>query len=236
MGIYTDLTVPRMGLLAMIAALDYRARTGKGVHVDLAQYEASLHFLAPAIMRYLATGQEMERQGNRDPLMAPHGIFPCAGDERWIAIAVASDEEWQALRRVMGDPSWTADPRYDTLAGRKEHEDELEAAMSRWTRQHDARELMERLQAEGIAAGVVSNSRDLFNDPQLGHRSHYPQVEHPEMGQHHIEAPEFNLSRTPWQIQRPAPLLGQHTRQVCRDILGLPEEEIQALAAEQVLY
>ena len=236
-GAYTDFIIPRFAVAAIAAALDYRRRTGMGMHLDMSQLEASLHFSAPLLLDYAVNQRQQERQGNRDPDAAPHGAYPCLGDDRWIAIACQSDEHWVRLGRIIDADGggWPHQKRFTTLAGRKALEDELDQLMSQWTANWDATELMESLQAAGVPAGVVNDSRDLFDDPQLKHRQHFQFLEHPEIGRYATERSEMELSRTPGSLDRAAPLLGQHTEQVLTDLLGFSADEYQALKDDGVL-
>ena len=236
-GAYTDVIAPRFGMCALLAALDYRRRTGQGQYLDLSQLEASLHFLSPLLLDYFAQGHEATRQGNRSPTACPHGAYPCKeedGRDRWCAIAVETEEQWQALGRALGNPSWTRDARFAILQGRLQHQEELDRLLGEWTRHHTAGEVMARLQEAGVPAGVVQDSRDLLGDPQLRHRETYQVLDHPEIGPHHHPYPPFHLSATPAQL-RPAPLLGQHTEFFLRQVLGMPEEEYVQLLLDGVL-
>jgi crotonobetainyl-CoA:carnitine CoA-transferase CaiB-like acyl-CoA transferase len=234
-GAYTDFIVPRFALPTLIAALDYRRRTGRGQHLDISQLEAALHFMAPLLLDYANNGHEPRRMGNRHAAAAPHGAFPCQGDDRWCTIACTTDAEWQALCQVMGHPEWAQEERFYTLLGRKAHEDELEARLSAWTRDWDAAELMHALQQAGVPAGMVASNKDLLEDPQLQYRGHFVYMEHAELGRHPVQRSEFRLSQAPAEHRWPAPSLGQHTVQVCQDILGMSTDEITALIAEEVL-
>ena len=236
-GAYTDFIVPRFAVPAILAALDYRRRTGEGMHLDLSQLEASIHFSAPFILDCTVNGREQGRMGNRDPVAAPHGIYPCAGEDRWIAIACSTDEDWTALRRVIADngQAWACEERFSSLPGRKHHEDEMDRLIGEWTREWDSRELMETLQAAGVPAGMVNDSRDLFDDAQLRHREHFQRLEHPEIGQYPSDRSEFKLSGTPGNLDRPAPILGQHTEYVLREMIGLSEQEYGSLMEDGVL-
>ena len=236
-GAYTDFIVPRFAVAAILAALDYRRRTGEGMHLDLSQLEVSIHFSAPFILDRTVNGREQGRMGNRDPVAAPHGVYPCKGEDRWIAIACSTDEEWTALRRVMvaAGRAWACEERFSSLPDRKHHEDELDRLIGEWTREWDSRELMETLQAAGVPAGMVNDSRDLFEDAQLRHREQFQRLEHPEIGQYPSDRSEFKLSRTPGALDRPAPLLGQHTEYVLREMIGLSEEEYGSLKEDGVL-
>ncbi len=232
-GPYIDFIAVGFGLVAVLAALDYRQRTGRGVYVDLSQYEAGVQFVLPCLLDYEANRTLPERVGNRSPHAAPHGAFPCRGEDRWCAIAVETEAQWQALGRVAGHPEWAEDPRFSTLAARKRHEGELEALLAEWTRTHEASELAERLQAAGVPAAPVQRTSDLFADPQLAHRLAWRELPHPVLGRFHYVAPPFRLSENPAQVRR-SPLLGEHTGWLCREVLGLSEEEVRELEAEGV--
>ena len=234
-GAYTDFIVPRFAVPALIAALDHRRRTGQGQHLDISQLEAALHFIAPLLLAYAHNGREPERMGNRDPAAAPHGAFPCQGQDRWCTIACTTDAEWQALCRVMGTPSWTRDERFATLLARKAHEDELERRLGEWTSRWDAHALMRALQQAGVPAGVVQVSREVVEDAQLAHRGHFVFMEHPDLGRHAVQRSEFRLSRDAGLHRWPAPNIGQHTMHVCEEFLGMPRDEIDALVSEDVL-
>ena len=231
-GAYTDFVAPRFGVAAILAALDYRRRTGHGLHLDLAQLETSLQLSAPLLLDWKMNGREPQRAGNRHPAAAPHGVFPCAGEDRWIAIACLADEHWESLRQAMGDPDWAAAEALTTLAGRKAQEEDLEANIARWTTPWDAGALMGHLQAAGVPAGAVLDCSDLYGDAQLAHRAHYQRLEHEEMGAYATDRSEFILSATPGDLHSPSPLLGRHTEQVLKEMIGLSDQEYQQLEAD----
>jgi benzylsuccinate CoA-transferase BbsF subunit len=233
---YTDFIAPWYVILTLMSALDYRRRTGKGQYIDLAMLECSVHPASPVVMDYAVNGRIQNRMGNRCPGAAPHGVYPCKGTERWIAIAVFSDEEWQALRNTMGNPEWAGSPKFGTLLNRTENQDELDGLMAKWTKDFTPEELMTRLQAVGVAAGVVQTGEDLVDkDPQLRHRNHFEELEHAEMGTHLSERPPFRLSKTPSEPQRPFPSFGEHTELVCKEILEMGDEEFAELIGAGVL-
>lgn len=234
-GAYTDFLVPRFAIPTILAALDYRRRTGRGQHLDISQLETSLHFMAPLLMDCALHGREQGRMGNRHPAIAPHNAYPCQGEDRWCTIACQTDAEWEALCQVMGHPDWTRQERFTTLLGRKENEDELDQLIGQWTQGWEAHTLMQRLQQAGVPAGIVESSQDLFEDPQLQHRGHFVFLDHPEMGRHPVQRSEFRLSRAPGRFESPAPLLGQHTVQVCQEILKMDAAEIAALTEAGIL-
>lgn len=229
---FTDFFVPHISATALVAALDYRRRTGKGQYIDFSQYEAGTYALETALLDYIVNGHEQMRMGNRHPQAAPHGCYRCWGDDRWVTIACFTHEEWQALRQEMGDPAWAQEPVFATLEGRKANEDKLDQHIQEWTKDKLAEEVMHRLQARGVPAGVVQTAEDLRKDPQLGHRHHYWFLEHPEMGVCAYDGPSFRLSKTPGELSRPAPLLGQHNEYVWKEIAGLTDDEFTDLLVE----
>ncbi len=222
---YTDCISPRFATATLIAALDYRRKTGKGQLLDLSQFETAIHFLTPAILEYASCGREPERIGNSSPYAAPHGVYSCQGDDRWCTIAVSSDEEWISLCREMGRPEYAEDPRFNTLVNRKKNEDELNKLLGDWTVGFTAEDVMERLQTAGVPAGVVKNAADVYDDPQLRKRNIYWPMEHSEMGMFTHLGQSFQLSRTPSKAYSPSPLLGEHTEYICTKLLGMPDEE-----------
>ncbi len=231
---YTDTVSPPFGAIAILAALEYRRRTGKGQYIDLSQHEIAVQHLTPAVLDYVVNGREGGRIGNRRPFAAPHGAYRCQGEDRWCAIAVFSDDEWRAFCRVVGDPQWTCDLRFTTLEARKANEDELDAFVEGWTATLHAEEVMERMQAAGVGAGVVQSGKDLIEDPQLKHRGHFWYLDHPEMGVCAYDGPPFKLSDTPAELRMPAPCLGEHTEYVCTQILGMADEEFIDLLSEGI--
>ncbi len=222
---YTDMTAPWSLVMAVTGALRYRNKTGRGINIDQAQIEAGLTFLGTDLLDYQVNGHVATRKGNRDPQMAPHGVFSCAGKDRWVAIAVETDEQWRALAGVMGFPDWSRDERYATLAGRQANEDELERRISDWTTQLAAEEVMVKLQAAGVPAGVVVTGEDLFKDPQLAYREHFQWLEHRSIGKHAAHMPAYRMSVTEAKPKFTAPCMGQHNEQVFRGMLGLTEKE-----------
>jgi len=222
---YTDCISPRFATAALIAALDYRKRTGKGQLLDLSQFETAIYFIAPGILDYTVNDREPERIGNSSPDAAPHGVYPCRGNDRWCTVAVTSDEEWTNLCREMGKPEYIEDPRFATLADRKKNENELNKLVGEWTVNLTPEEVMERLQKAGVPAGVVKNAADMIEDPQLRKRNIYWPMEHSEMGMFTHLGQSFQLSKTPSKAYSPSPLLGEHTEYVCTKILNMPDEE-----------
>lgn len=230
---YTDFIAPRFASLCLIAALDYRCRTGKGQHLDISQFEASLHFLAPILLDYTANGRINTRIGNRCEFASPHGVYRCQGDDRWCAIAVYTDEEWQALCNVIGNPSWTKDEKLSTLQGRIENSVELDQNIESWTSQKRVEDVMKQLQDAGVGAGMVANGEDLHADPQLEYYHYYCESNHSEVGRALYHGEAVHLSKTPYEIGAP-PCLGEHTEYVCKNIIGMSDDEFVTLIADGV--
>jgi crotonobetainyl-CoA:carnitine CoA-transferase CaiB-like acyl-CoA transferase len=230
-GAYTDYIAPKYLSAVLLAALEHRDRTGEGQYIDMSQAEASMAFLAPAVLDYEVNGRIAPAMGNRHPRMAPHGAFPVAGDDRWIAIAVEGDEAWQALCRLAG----LDDVADLDLEGRRAREDELEERLGAWTADRDPLELQELLQADGVAAHLIQVSADATVDPQLLHRNHFREVAHADHGSFWIEGPRFTMSRSTTDITDAGPSLGQHTFDILLGILGYDDEALGEVAAAQVL-
>ena len=233
-GSYTDYLVPRFNLLALVSALDYRQRTGRGLHLDASQYEASVQFVSPLLLDYGVNGRVGTRQGNLSPHAAPHGVYRCQGRDRWCAIAVLDGEQWAGLRRAMGDPAWAGEERFATFLSRKKHEAELDRLLESWTANHGAEEVMALLQNHGVPAGVLNNGEDLGKDPQLKHSGYYRRLDHPEIGEMDYPGASIEFSEAVEEVRR-SPCLGEHTDWVCRTVLGMAEEEISRLRKAGVL-
>jgi len=234
-GAYTDSMAPRFAAAAILAALDHRARTGEGQYIDQSQAESALHFLGPALLDCTVNGRVQGRAGNRDPQLAPHGVYPAAGEDRWVAIAVGNDEQWQALCAAMERPQLVRDERFASSSARLAHQNELDAIVAEWTATREAEAVEAALQARGVPASAVQDTSDLYADPQLNHRGQFVQVAHPVHGTIVVEGSHFRLSRTPARIERGAPTFGEHNQHVLETVLGYSPERIAELAAEGVL-
>ncbi len=234
-GFYTDYVAPRFNALTILAALDYRRRTGKGQYLDIAQHQGSLQFISPSLLDYAVNKRVAGRVGNRDDYAAPHGAFRCKGEGRWCTIAVFEDEEWQAFCQAIGNPPWTWEPRFATLASRKENEDELEALVSAWTVNQVDWDAMKLLQAAGVPSGIVGTAEDqMEHNPQLKFREFYQERDHPELGRYRPPRQPCVLSKTPGEIKR-APLYGEHNEYAFKEILGMTDDEIAELVIEEVI-
>ncbi len=232
-GPYTDFVGPRFGLVSLLAALDRRRRTGEGCWLDISQAEAGIQFLAPQVADAAATGRIAQAMGNRDAQYAPHGVFPCAGDNRWVAIVARDDAEWARLAGLIGGAS--LDGRFATLDGRQAAEDEVEALVGAWTRECTVEAVETALQALGVAAHKAAVSADMVADPQLIARGHFVRMAHPLGGESVIEASRFCLSDTPPRYDRAAPHFGRDNGEVLGRLLGYADDRIAALEAAGVL-
>jgi benzylsuccinate CoA-transferase BbsF subunit len=223
------------GAFAVLAALMHRARTGEGQYIDLSQWDTSVAILGEGVMEQVMNGAQPPRMGNRDPYMAPHGLFRCQGKDRWVSIVVANDDEWQRLCRGMGQPGLASDPRFATLAARKDHEDELERLITAWTEMLSDQEVTARLQAEGVAAFPALTNKELAEDPHLRNRGFFVELPHAEVGVRRHAGVPWVFSDTPCQVRRPAPLLGQDTEEVMQRVLGFSPQEVAGLKDRGVL-
>jgi crotonobetainyl-CoA:carnitine CoA-transferase CaiB-like acyl-CoA transferase len=226
-----------MGAFAVLTALQHRDRTGRGQHVDCSQQEAVMQMVGPAFMDYEMNERVAGTLGNRHPLGAgaPHGVFPCAGEDRWISIAVVEDDEWHGLVRAMDQPDWATAPELDSAAGRVEHLDAIHEKLAAWTRGFDDRKLADRLQGEGVPAAPVLNVADLLQDPHYRARNTFISVRHPLGFDETIYGGYVKMSRTPARVE-PGPAFGRDNDLVFKEILGLSEERYRALVEQQVIY
>ena len=234
-GTITDSLAPRFVATLVTAALLERRRTGQGQIIDLSQIETGAYCLSETIVRRSAGAGVRTRDANAHEHVAPHGIYPCRGDDRWIAVAVRGDDEWTALRRMMGDPGWAREEGFATAAGRVARRDELDGLLGSWTADFDPYQLMDLLQAAGVEAGVVQNLDDLRADPQLASRDHFVPLEHRHLGEMPFERSALRFDGRPGRLERSAPDLGEHTEAVLREVLGLDRSEIARLRKSGVL-
>jgi len=234
-GPYVDHVGVGYGVIAAVAALEHRRRTGEGQFVDLAQYEVGVQFMIPALLEYSINGRVIERDGNRHSFAAPHNTYRCKGKDRWCVISVFNDKEWAALCRCMGKEKLISDPRFKTIAARKEHENELDQEIEKWTKRWTPTEVFKKLQKHGVKAGIVEDMKDLFADPQLKYRKFWAPTDHPEVGRIHAEGPPFLFSKTPFRIDRAAPMIGEHNELVFKEWVGMPKEEYDRLVKEGVI-
>jgi len=233
---YPDHMASKHVVIAAIAALDYRRRTGKGQFIDMAQTEVAASLAGEYYLDYTFNRRITKPMGNRSPYAAPHGCYACKGTDEWCAIAVFSDEEWKSFCDAIGNPDWTKDSKFADLLGRLKNVDQLDKKVGEWTATLDAHVVMETLQAVGVAAGEVQRAPDTLADPQLKWDGAIVELDHPVSGKRLYPGVPFRMSATPPLKSTPAPLLGQHTEEICRDLLKMSDEEIKRLLDEDVLH
>ncbi|PKB64924.1 MAG: hypothetical protein BZY82_10005 [SAR202 cluster bacterium Io17-Chloro-G3] len=230
---YTDFVSPKFGVTAIMAALDYRRRTGKGCYMDQSQVEVGVHMLAPLVMDWSSNGRTAGRSGNRIPESAPHGVYQCAGNDRWVAIGVFSHAQWEGLCDTAGAPVTLREERFETFLGRKKHENALDFLIGEWTKGHSPEDMESLLQAQGVPASVVADARDARENPQLNHRGFFRRFTHNIIGEHTYRGPAFRLLKTP-DSQSAGPSMGEHNFEVCT-MLGLSDDEIAEAIGEGAL-
>ena len=233
---HTDAFAGMMAASAVMVALHHRARTGQGQVIDLSQQETSIGLIADRVIGYSIGKDALERRGNRSDLMAPHNYYPCKGDDCWVAIAARSDDEWHELAAILGNAGGSPElgARFADLAARQRNIAELDRIISDWTRDKDAYEVAELLQARGIPAAPVLKATEIPDNPQLRARDFIETLEHPETGKQRYAGVAWKLSKTPGRLGGPAPGIGRHSAEVLREYLAMPSAEIERLIARGI--
>ena len=236
---YTDWVATHVAIIGILAALDHRRRTGEGQYIDLSQFEASTLVLDAGVMDAANTGRVASPLGNRDLRFAPHGVYPCAddhtGSDRWVAIAVTSDDQWRRLALIMDRQDWLESDELCHATGRLAAQDAVDDGITRWTSQRTVDEVERELQAVGVPAHRASTVRDVHEDPQLAHRNHWWPSDHPIIGEMSYESPPWRLSATPPPMPRRSPLLGEDSEYVYRELCGYSEAEFHQLMVDGVV-
>jgi len=231
-GPYVDHIGVGYGVIALVAALEHKRVTGEGQYIDLAQYECGIQFMMPALLDYTVNNRTMERDGNRHSFACPHNVYPCKGEDHWCAISVFNDEEWGRLCEVMDRSDLVSNPKFEILLSRKKNEEEVDGEISAWTSLHTAEEVFRKLQEHEVMAGIVQGIDELFSDPQLLHRGVWVPLDHKVVGKHHAEGPPFAFSKTPFNINKGFPCIGEDNHHVFTDLLGLTQEEYDRLITD----
>ena len=222
-------------LLAVLEALYHRSKTGQGQYIDVAMTEALATLIPEAIMDYSLDGREAIRVGNRHKVNAPHNVYRCRGDQKWVAISVGNDSEWAALGRAIGQPELISDPRFADGANRWQNQDALDPLIETWTQKREPHEAVAALQSVGVAAAQVLDSGEVLRDPHLRERGFVDWVEHPEAGRRPMGTLSWSMDGERPTDYRPAPLLGQHNQYVFEELLGLSGGEVQRLSEAGVI-
>jgi len=234
-GAWTDPLTAITSTFAVLAALHHREETGEGQYIDLSMAEATLCTIPEALFDYVMNGRVEEPIGNWDEIMAPHGCYPCKGEDQWIALAVTNDEEWEALCQVIGGPSWAKSERFSDRFGRWKAREELDSYIGEWTRSMTSAEAMDILQKAGIPAGPSYNTEGLVNDPHLQARQLFVEIEEPDLGKRTTIGLPWKLEPGPGAVCFRAPMIGEHNDYVFKELLGLGEAEVAELVKEGVV-
>jgi len=232
----TDLMSATTSAFAIIAALLHKQRTGQGQHIDVSSSESLAVFTGDALMDYIMNGRIQCRDGNRDKVMAPHNCYRCRGENKWVSIAVGTNEEWDAFCRALGNPAWAGDERFSDAYNRWRNQEELDRLVEKWTIKYTNYEVTEILQKAGVAAAPALTKEDLFDDAQFKARDMAVTVDHPKIGEQVVISHPWRMSKTPVEIISPGPNIGQHDKYVFGEILGVPDSEIERLIDEQIIY
>lgn len=233
---WSDALTATTGAFALLAALHHRHKTGQGQHIDLSMNEATVAFLPEPFLDYTMNGHVRGFVGNRDESAAPHGVYRCQGEDKWVAIAVSDEDEWRAFCRATGHPRWLADPRFADAYSRLQHQDELDALVTGWTKGRTPQEVTATLQGAGVAAAPAANMVDFLADPQLKDRNFFARTDQPPIGVGTAARVPWKLGPKPEGVHRAGPNMGEHNHYVFGEILGLSAEEIEQLIKEQVIY
>jgi len=230
---------PMQTAFAIFAALRHKRKTGEGQYIELCQIEAPLCVLPTSVMDYMMNGRVENRMGNQHFDFAPHGIYQVLGknlfgNNRWIAISVQSEDEWQALKAAMGMPEWAEQAKFAANAERMANQAELNELIESWTVNFDGDELLKRLVKAKVRAGLVKDAREVLNDPQLNYRKHFVYLDHSVMGYHVYNNSPVHMSKTPAVLNQAAPILGEHTKQVMQDLLNMDEATFEDLQKDGV--
>lgn len=224
------------GAFSMLSALHYRSKTGKGQYIEMSQWEGLIGMIPEAIMDYTLNQRIRNRDGNRHEFMAPHNVYRCKGDMQWVSIAVGTEEEWSGFVEAMGNPEWTTDELFSDMLSRWKNQEELDRRIEAWTMNHTPKQVTDMLQKKGVAAFPCLSNRGLAMDPHLKARNFFQEWDHPELGKRTYDGVLWKMSKTPGQIRRHAPLVGQHNHYVFGELLGMAKDEIDRLISDKVIY
>jgi crotonobetainyl-CoA:carnitine CoA-transferase CaiB-like acyl-CoA transferase len=232
---HCDASAGACAAMALVMALRYRNKTGKGQFIEVGQIETMIPHLGQAIMDCVMNGRVQRSAGNHDPglSMAPHSCYRCKGEDRWINIAISGEEQWRALCRVMGNPAWASEECFSDVLGRWKHQHELDRLIEAWTLEHDHIALMHMLQGEGVPAGAVLDARDCYNDPHLKERGFFEELTQVDCGTHLYPGLAWRMPTIPNRLRLPPCRLGEHNEYVYKKVIGVSDEEYARLEAER---
>ena len=231
-----DLRVGTMSAFVALAALIRKQQTGQGMYVDVSSSEAISSLIGSDLMGYTMNGVSPMRRGNEDSILAPHQVYRCKGEDKWVSIAVATEEEWKNLCKAMRDPEWTKDPKFKDTYQRWYNRKELDELMSQWTINYSDYEVMHILQAAGVAAVPSMSAEEILSDPHSRDRGIFTKVVHPILGEKTVVNPPWRFSETPAEVYKCAPLLGENNDEIFGGLLGMSKEEMDALKEAKVMF
>jgi len=233
---YGDHVAATHGALAILIALIHRNRTGEGQYIDISEWEATTSLLGEPLMEYIMNGRIQKPRGNRDPIMAPHGFYPCKGEGQWVSIAVKTEEEWQNFCQAIGNPTLAGDERFADRYSRLLNQDALDKLVGQWTASYTPYEVTEILQKSGVAAAPFMISKEQYHDPHFRERGIFVEVNHPKSGHEVFYGIPWKLSDTPGEVRSSGPLLGQDNEYVFKELLGLSQDDFEHLVEEKVIF
>lgn len=231
-----DLRAGTLSAFIVLAALLHRQKTGEGQYIDLSSSECLSTLIGPELMDFTMNGRSPFRNGNEDAVMAPHGVYRCKGEDKWVSIAVADNKEWNALCKVMGNPEWCRRAEYEDVFGRWKNRKAIDEKLSEWTGNFTHYELMEKLQRAGVAAMPSFDAEEILSDPHTKARKLFTTVRHPKIGGQVVMNPAWKFSKTPARLTKAGPLMGENNDEIFGSLLGMETGEIERLKAEKVIY
>lgn len=231
-----DLRAGTLSAFIVLAALLHRQKTGEGQYIDLSSSECLSTLIGPELMDFTMNGRSPFRNGNEDAIMAPHGVYRCKGEDKWVSIVVADNKEWKSLCEVMGNPDWCRKDEYGDGFGRWKSRKTIDEKLSEWTRNFTHYELMEKLQRAGVAAMPSFDAEEILNDPHTKARKLFTTVRHPKIGGQTVMNPAWKFSKTPARLAKAGPLMGENNDEIFGSLLGMETGEIERLKAEKVIY
>jgi crotonobetainyl-CoA:carnitine CoA-transferase CaiB-like acyl-CoA transferase len=234
---HADIVSGLYGAFSILAALEHRDRCGRGQHIDLSEYEAVCTTIGPALIdAYVNHNQIVPRVNDADQIpAAPYGCYKCSGADRWCVIAVFTDDQWQSFRRVLGNPAWSSDDKFSSLAARTKHKKILDKHIGKWTSGQTAENVADCLQSAGIAAGVVQNAEDVANDPQLAAAEYFTSLSHPVLGEIKTDTYPINFKNGGKVSWKASPLLGEANQYVFEELLGMKKSTIQSFIDKGII-
>lgn len=231
-----DLRVGTLSAFITLAALVHRQETGEGQYIDLSSSECMSTLVGPELMEYTMNGRNAKRNGNQDAIMAPHNVYRCKGDDKWISIAVGTNNEWKALCTAMGNPEWFRKAEYEDAFGRYADRHEIDEKIGEWTVNFEHEELMKKLQAVGVAAMPSFDAEEILTDPHTKARGLFTTVHHPKIGEQVVMGPAWKFSETPAKVMKAGPLMGENNEEIFCDLLKMPKEQFEKLKEEKIIY